>query len=113
MIGEFIGEVLGEMIIAPLFNALVAAVWWVVRNATLIALYPLILLTGWLRLWLRERGRTGFGLLWHTHGHVGLHRFGWQEAALDVESLIAAVLIILAGTGVVTVLYSLAKLWLL
>ena len=113
MIGEFLGEFLGEMIIAPLFNALVAAVWWVVRNAALIALYPLMLLTGWLRLWLRARSRTGFGLLLHTHGHAGLHRFGWQEAALDVENLVAAVLIMLAGTGVVVVLYSLAKLWLL
>ena len=109
MLGEFIGE----MILVPLFNAVVAAVWWVMRNATLLALYPLMLLIGWFRLWLRERGRTGFGLLWLTHGHAEMHRFGWQEAALDMECLVASVLIMLAGTGVVAVLYSLAKLWLL
>ena len=78
MIGELISEFLGGLIIRPLFNAIVVVVWWVVRNTTLIALYPLMLLTGWFRLWLRERGRSGFGLLWRTHGHAGLHKFGWQ-----------------------------------
>ena len=113
MLGELISEFLGEMIIVPLFNAVVAVVWWLVRNITLVVFYPLMLLTGWLRLWLRERGRTGFGLLWHTHGYAGLHRFGWQEAAFDVECIVASVLIMLAGTGVVMTLYSLAIRWML
>ncbi len=113
MIGEFIGEILGEMIIIRSFNALVAGVWWIVRNSVLLALYPVMLLTGWLRLWLREQGRTGFLTLWQIHCRVGLHRFGRQEAALDAESLLAAFLIVLTGGGICVMLYSLGKLWLL
>lgn len=113
MLDEFIGEVLGEMIIVPLFNAVLTGVWWVLRTGVLLALYPLMLLTGWLRLWMRERGRLGFGRLWLTHGHAGLYRFGWQEAALDVEYLIITLLIALAGVGMCLVVYAILSQWFL
>lgn len=111
MLGEFIGEFLGEMIIAPIFKALWAVVWWVIRNGFLLVLYPIMLFTGWLRLWLRERGRNGFQQLWQAHGHTGLHRFGWQEAALDVECLMATLLITLALGGVYAVTYGFYRLF--
>ena len=113
MFGEFIGEFLGEMIIAPLFNAIVAAVWGVVRNATLLVLYPIMLFTGLLRLWLRERDRHRLSHLWRAHGPAGLHRFGWQEAALDVEYIFATVVIPLAGAGICLVAYAILSQWFL
>ena len=113
MLGEFIGEFLGEMIIVPLFNAVVTEVWWVLRTGILLALYPLMLLTGWLRLWVRERGHLSLGRLWLTHGHAGLHRFGWQEAALDVDYLCITLLITLAGAGVCLVAYAILSQWFL
>ena len=86
---------------------------WLLRTGTLLLLYPLMLLSGWGRLWIRERGQRGFLVLWQREGRAGLHRFGWAEAALDVEYAIASVLIVLAGTGVGLVLYSVGKLWFL
>ncbi|MGY3087213.1 hypothetical protein ACVWYF_000239 [Hymenobacter sp. UYAg731] len=113
MLGDFISEVLGEMIVVPLFNTIVAVVWSVVRNSTLLALYPIMLFTGLLRLWLRERSRHSLSHLWREHGPAGLHRFGWQEAALDVESVCATVLITLAGAGICLVAYAILSQWFL
>ncbi|ALW86141.1 hypothetical protein AUC43_14195 [Hymenobacter sedentarius] len=107
---EFIGELLAEFILAPIFDAVSAAVCWVGRTVILVALYPLMLFTGWFRLWLRERGQSSFRVLWQTHGHAGLHRFGWQEAALDLEYLMATLLIGLVSVGVCAMVYSLVKL---
>ena len=109
--GEFLAELLGEFIIGPILNILFGAVWWLLRTGTLLLLYPLMLLTGWVRLWVRARGRQSFGALWRQHGRVGLHRFGWAEAALDVEYAFASLLIVLASAGVCAVLYSLGRLW--
>lgn len=113
MLGEFIGGMIGEMIIAPLFNAVLAVAWWVVRNATLLVLYPIMLFTGLLRLWLRERCRYSLIYLWRAHGPAGLHRFGWQEAALDVEYISATLLITLAGAGFCLVAYAVLNQWFL
>ena len=107
--GDFLAELLADFIIGPILNLLFQTVWWLVRTGTLLLLYPLMLLAGWVRLWIRERGRSTFRHLWQQHGRVGLHRFGWAEAALDVEYAIARCLIVLAGTGVCAVLYSLGK----
>ncbi|GAA4023562.1 hypothetical protein GCM10022409_04280 [Hymenobacter glaciei] len=109
--GEFLAELLGEFIISPILNFLFGTVWWLVRTGTLLLVYPLMLLAGWVRLWIRERGRISMPNLWRQHGHAGLHRFGWSEAALDVEYAISSCLIVLAGTGVCLVLYSLGRLW--
>ncbi len=109
--GDFLAELLGEFIIGPILNLLFGTVWWLIRTGTLLLLYPLLLLSGWVRLWLR--GLRSFGELWQQHGRAGLYRFGWGEAVLDVESAISAGLIVLAGSGVALVLYSLGKLWLL
>lgn len=111
--GDFLAELLAEFIIGPILNLVFGTVWWLMRTGTLLLLYPLMLLTGWVRLWIRERGQTGFLVLWQQHGRAGLHRFGWAEAALDVECAIASGLIVLAGTSVGLVLYSLGKLWFL
>ena len=111
--GDFLAELLAEFIIGPILNLVFGIVWWLVRTGALLLLYPVLLLTGWVRLWIRERGQTGFLALWQQQGRAGLHRFGWAEAALDVEYAIASVLIVLAGTGVGLVLYSLGRLWLL
>ena len=111
--GDFLAELLAEFIIGPILNLLFASVWWLIRTGTLLLLYPLLLLSGWVRLWLRGHGRCSFGELWQQHGRAGLYRFGWGEAALDVEYAISAGLIVLAGSGVALVLYSLGKLWLL
>ncbi|GAB3846878.1 hypothetical protein GCM10028822_07510 [Hymenobacter terrigena] len=111
--GDFLAEVLAECIVGPILNLLFGAVWWLLRTGTLVLLYPLMLLTGWVRLWIRKRGQSSFLNLWQQHGRAGLHRFGWAEAALDVEYAIASGLIVLAGSGVGVVLYSLGKLWLL
>ncbi len=113
MLGEFIGEVLGEMIIAPLFNAIVAVVWCVVRNTTLLILYPIMLFMGLLRLWLRERGRHSLSHLWRAHGPAGLHRFGWQEAAFDVEYSCATILVMLAAAGICLVACAILSQWFL
>ena len=72
-----------------------------------------MLLGCWVRTWLRERGRSSFWEFWQQYGPTGLHRFGWGEAALDVEYAISACLIVLTGSGVALVLYSLGKLWFL
>jgi hypothetical protein len=48
--------------------------------------------------------------LWRQQGAAGLHRFGWQEAAVDVECLVAASLIVAAG-GIWLVVCSVAGLW--
>ena len=106
-------ELMAETIVAPIVNLAFAAIWWVVRNSALLAIYPVMLGTGWLRLWLRERGRLGLCGVWRLHGPAGLHRFGWQAAALDIESLCATVLIMLAGTGVGLVAYSILSQWFL
>lgn len=111
--GDFLAELLAEFIISPILNLVFGAVWWLVRTGTLLLLYPLLLLSGWARLWLRERNRRSLGALWQEYGAAGLHRLGWGEAVLDAEAAIASVLIVLAGSGVVMVLYSLANLWLL
>ena len=111
--GDFLAELLAEFIIGPILNLVFGTVWWLLRSGTLLLLYPLMLLSGWVRLWIRERGHTGFLVLWQREGRAGLHRFGWAEAALDVEYAIASVLIVLAGTGVGLVLYSVGKLWFL
>ena len=111
--GDFLAELLAEFIIGPILNLLFGTVWWLVRTGTLLLLYPLMLLGGWARMWLRERGRSSFLELWQQHGRAGLHRFGWGEAALDVEYAISAGLIVLAGSGVALVLHSLGKLWFL
>ena len=111
--GDFLAELLVEFIIGPILNMLFGTVWWLLRTGTLLLLYPLVLLTGWFRLWLRERGRSTFRTLWLQHGRIGLHRFGWAAAALDVEHGIASILIVLTGIGVCAVLYSLTKLWFL
>jgi hypothetical protein len=110
--GDFFAELLAEFIIGPILNWLFGAVLWLFRTGTLLLLYPLMLLTGWVRLWVRERGQSSFGALWRRHGRVALHRFGWAEAALDVEYALATCLIMLAGTGVGVAVYSLGKLWL-
>jgi hypothetical protein len=110
--GDFLAELLGEFIIGPILKVLFGTVWWLMRTGTLLLLYPLLLLSGWVRLWLRERGRRSFGELWQQHGRAGLHRFGWGEAALDVEYAISACLILLAGSGAALVLHSLVRLWL-
>jgi hypothetical protein len=47
--------------------------------------------------------------LWQTEGYKGLHRFGWQEAALDVEYLIAAILLLLALAGLAAVVFALVE----
>ena len=110
--GEFLAELLAEVIIGPALNLLLGTVWWLLRTGTLLLLYPLVLLAGWVRLWVRERGRISFLNLWAQHGRVGLHRFGWAQAALDVEYALATGLIALAGSGVAVTLYSLGRLWL-
>ena len=97
------------MLVAPIFNAVMAAVLWLGRTGVLLLLYPLMLLIGWLRLWVRERGQIRFLMLWRTHGPVGLHRFGWQEAALDVEYLLATLLIVLSAAGVGLIIYWASK----
>ena len=111
--GDFLAELLAEFIIGPILNLLFGALLWLLRTGVLLLLFPLMLLSGWVRLWLRERGRSSFRNLWQQHGPTGLHGFGWAEAALDVEYSIASCLIVLAGTGVCAVLYSLGKLWFL
>ena len=111
--GDFLAELLAEVNIGPIVNLVFGTVWWLVRTGALLVLYPLMLLTGWVRLWVRERGQTSFRSLWQQQGRAGLHRFGWAEAALDVECAIASGLIILAATGTCLVLYSLAQLWFL
>jgi hypothetical protein len=105
------GNFIAEMILAPLFDAFAAGLWWVLRTSVRLAFYPLLLLTGWLRLWLRERRRVGFIDLWRQEGFAGLHRFGWQEAAVDVECLVAAGLIVSAGCSIWLVVCSAAGLW--
>jgi hypothetical protein len=62
--GDFLAELLGEFIIGPILKVLFGTVWWLMRTGTLLLLYPLLLLSGWVRLWLRERGRRSFGELW-------------------------------------------------
>lgn len=117
----FIARLLAESFLALLLNWLLLALVGVGRTAVLLALWPLLLLTGWLRLWQRER--TGPLVLWRTHGPRGLHRFGWQEAARDVayllaplllalkylrqaaHYLLAVVLLLLAGAGIGLVVY--------
>jgi len=111
--GDFLGELLAEFFIGPILNLVFGTVCWLLRTGTLLLLCPFMLLSGWMRLWLRERGRSSFRELWQQHGRTGLHRFGWGEAALDVEYAISAGLIVLAGSGVALVLYSLGKLWFL
>ena len=111
--GDFLAELLAEFIIGPILNLVFGTVWWLLRTGTLLLLYPLMLLAAWIRLWIRERGRCSFSSLWQRHGRVGLYRFGWAEAALDVEYAMASLLIVLAGTGVCAVLYSLGRLWFL
>ena len=111
--GDFLAEILAELIIGPILNLVFGTIWWLLRTGTLLLLYPLMVFTGWVRLWVRERGRSSFRSLWQRHGRVGLLFFGWAEAALDVEYAMASVLIMLAGTGVCAVLYSLGKLWFL
>jgi hypothetical protein len=103
--GEFLGELLGELVVAPLVNFLLAMLWLVLRTTTLAVLYPVMLLTGWLRLWLRERGQQSLGALWRTHQRQGLHRFGWQEAALDLHYFLATLLLVLAGAGISLMVY--------
>ena len=61
--GDFLAELLVEFIIGPILNMLFGTVWWLLRTGTLLLLYPLVLLTGWFRLWLRERGRSTFRTL--------------------------------------------------
>ena len=79
-------------------------------TGTLLLPYPLMLCTGWLRHQVRRRDHTSFRALWQQHGRVGLHRFGWAEAALDAEyAPLASCLIVLAGAGVCALLYSLGK----
>jgi hypothetical protein len=103
--GEFLGELLIELVIAPVFNFLLALLWLVLRTTTLVVLYPVLLLTGWLRLWLRERGRQSLAALWRMHKPQGLHRFGWQEAVLDLHYFLATLLIVMAGVGIGLLLY--------
>ena len=78
------------------------------RTALGLVLYPLLLLLGWGRLWLRSRGRQGWRALWQAHSPRGLHRMGRQQTALAGQYL-AATLLALAVAGVGTVLYGLAQ----
>jgi hypothetical protein len=102
----FLGELLIEFLIGFIVNVIFAALWWVVRTAVLLALYPLMLLMGWVRMWVRAPGRTGFVVLWQKHGPVGLHRFGWAEVALDVEYFAITVLLLLVAAGIGVLIYS-------
>ena len=102
---ELFGELFSELVIAPMFHFLLAMVWLVLRTTTLVLLYPVLLLTGWLRLWLRERGQQPLGALWRTHKPQGLHRFGWQEAVLDLHYFLATILVVIAGAGISLVVY--------
>lgn len=103
--GEFIGEFLLELVLAPLFQFLLGVLWLVGRTLVLLSLYPVLLLAGWLRLWLRGRGRLSLGALWRAHGPAGLHRFGRQAAALDLHYLVATLLLALAGAGLGLLVY--------
>lgn len=120
-IAVFIARLLAESFLALLLNWLLRALVGVGRTAGLLALWPLLLLVGWLRLWQCER--TGPLVLWRAHGPRGLHRFGWQEAArvttcvlapllLALKHLrqaahyvLAVVLLLLAGAGIGLVVY--------
>jgi hypothetical protein len=106
---DFLAELLLEFILGPIVQLVFGAVWWTIRTGALLALYPLLL--GWLRLWVRERGQVSLQLLWQQQGPAGLHRFGWAQAALDVEYLLAALLITLAAGGISLVAIGLCRLW--
>ncbi|MGI4870296.1 MAG: hypothetical protein ACRYFX_03850 [Janthinobacterium lividum] len=98
---EFLVKCLIEIVLEPVL----AAAGWLVRNGVWLALYPLLLATGWLWLWLRSRGRKSFQGLWHVHGFQGLHRAG---EAVSVESLnyfLAVILLLLAVLGVGIMVY--------
>ncbi|MGI4761628.1 MAG: hypothetical protein ACRYF0_13035 [Janthinobacterium lividum] len=103
--GELIGELVLELVLAPLVQFLLGVLWLVGRTLVLLSLYPVMLLAGWLRLWLRARGRLSLGALWRAHGPAGLHRFGWQAAALDLHYLVAMLLLALAGLGIGLLVY--------
>jgi len=114
--GEFISEFLLDLLVAPLVNFLLKVLWLVGRPVGLVVLYPIGLLTGWLRLWLRRPRQRSLGALWRTYGLGGLHRFGWQQVALDLHFLLtkvlallhyllATVLLLLGGAGLGLVIY--------
>jgi hypothetical protein len=105
---ELLLDFLLETVLAPLLSLVWAALWFAGRMLGLLALYPLLLLSGWLRLWVRERGRQSLRALWRAHGPSGLHQIGWQAAALDIEYLLALLLLALAGSGLGLVRYFLA-----
>lgn len=97
----FLAEIVGEML-GPWILALA---YWLAHTVVWLALYPWLLLVGWGRLWLRERGRRG----WLAHGPQGLHRVGQWQATLAVQYLAAVLLILLAVVGVGGVFYGIIQ----
>ena len=100
-VAELVGEVAGRW--------LVALAYWLARTVAWLVLYPLLLLLGWARLWLRARGHQGWRALWRHYGPRGLHRMGRQQAGLAGQYLAATLLVALAAGGEGAVLYGLAR----
>jgi hypothetical protein len=105
---ELLVAFLLEMVLAPLVSLVWAALWFAGRMLVLATSYPLLLLLGWLRLWVRERGSQSLCALWRAHGPGGLQQFGWQQLVRDAQHLLAALLLALAAGGLGLVLYYLA-----
>ena len=97
-------------LVADLVGAWVVALGYrLARTVAWLALYPPLLLLGWARLWLCERGRQGWWALWLHYGPRGLHRLGRQLAGQAGQYLAATLLVALAAGGVGAVLYGLAQ----
>jgi len=88
---------------------ILALAYWLAHTVVWLALYPWLLVVGWGRLWLRERGRRGWLAVWQAHGSQGLHRVGQRQATLAVQYLAAVLLILLAAVGVGGVLCGLVQ----
>lgn len=93
---EFLAELLTDFIISPIVNLLFGAICWLVRTGTLLLFYPLMLLSAWLRLWVRQRDRVSLLHLWRQHGRATIYRFGWAVLPPEVEYAIASCLLVLA-----------------
>ncbi len=106
MMGELLVEFLANLIFRPLLGAALSVALWGVHGL----FYPPLLGIGWLRLWLRGRGRTSFRRLWQFHSHTGLHQAGWQQTVMAVEYSTAAALVVLALVGVGATLYAFGQL---